>query len=122
MRLLQVLGVEEARFRVVEDPGSQPRPDRVVDGVPQDGRRAEKEEERPEMEDAEPGEAARGEEERVAGQERGDDQSRLQEDDQEEQGVGGGAVPLDDLGQMLIEVKEEVDEPVDEIHVLPVKP
>jgi hypothetical protein len=67
VRLLQVLGVEEARFRVVEDLGAQPRPDRVVDGVPQDGRRAQKEEERPQAEDAEAGEAARGEEERVAG-------------------------------------------------------
>ena len=57
----------------------------------------------------------------IAEEERGDDQSRLHEDDQEQQGVGGGSVPLDDLGQVLIEMKKEVDEPVDEIHVLPVR-
>ena len=68
-----------------------------------------------------PGEAARGEQERVARQEGRHHQARLQEDDQEEDRVGGGPVALDDLRQVLIEMKEEVDEPVDELHVLPVR-
>ena len=35
--------------------------------------------------------------------------------------VGVGAVPLDDLGQMDVQVKHEVDEVPDEIHVLPMR-
>ena len=52
------------------------------------------------------------------GQERRHHEARLQEDDREEQRVGPGAVGLDDLREVLVEVQEEVDEPVDEIHSL----
>ena len=90
--------------------GPEAGADRVVDGVPQDGGHAEQEEQRPEAEGADAREAAGGEEERVARQEGRDHQARLQEDDQEEDRVGVVAVALDDLRQMLIEVKQEVDE------------
>ena len=101
----------------MEDAGAEIGADRIVDGVPQDRGRAQQEEERPEAERPQAREAARGEEEGVAGKERGHHEPRLQEDDQEEQGVGVAPVLLDDLGQVLVEVQEEVDEPVDELHV-----
>ena len=64
------------------------------------------------------GEAARREEERVAREDRRHHEARLQEDDREQERVGPGAVGLDHLREVLVEVQEEVDEPVDEIHSL----
>ena len=62
------------------------------------------------------GEGARGEEQRVAGEERRHHQPRLAEDDEGEDRVGPHAVLLDELPEVLVEVQEEVDGLCDEFH------
>ena len=118
--LAQVLRVEEARPRVVEDLGTEVGADRVVGGVAQDGRRAAQREERPEPQRAQPREAPGREQQRIPREDRGDHHPGLQEHHREEQRVGLSAIALDDLGQVHVQVKDEVDEAPDEVHALPV--
>ena len=50
------------------------------------------------------------EQQRVAGQERRDDQARLGEHDQEQQGVDPDAIQLDELRQLGVKVEDKVEE------------
>ena len=56
------------------------------------------------------------EEQRVAGQERHDDEPGLDEDDREQQRVDPGAVEAHEVGQMDVDVKDEVEQRCDQIH------
>jgi hypothetical protein len=57
------------------------------------------------------------EQQRVPGQNRRHDQSGLAEDDQEQDRVDPEVIVGDELGEMLVEMQDEVDEPADQFHV-----
>src|SRR5260370_8564099 len=61
-------------------------------------------------------EGADREEQRVAGQERGDHQPGLAEHDQEEDQVGPDPVVLDHLAQVPLEVQQDVDQHREQVH------
>ena len=54
--------------------------------------------------------------ERIARQKRRDHQTRLAKDDHEQDGVGPDAVVVDDVGQVFIEVEEDIGEPGEPVH------
>ena len=53
---------------------------------------------------------------RIAREEEPDQEPRLREDDQEQHRVGPRAVAGDDLGQMAVDVQDEIDDPFERIH------
>ena len=65
---------------------------------------------------AERGQRAGDEEQRIAGQEGEDDESGLGEDDEEEDGVDPQPVVLDEDGEVLVEVEDDVDELGEQFH------
>ena len=84
-------------------------PDRIVDDIAD--KRGDKHNEREHVDAhrARCRQRACGKQERIARKERRDDKAGLSEDDGEEDGVGGGAVLLNQLTQMDICVKEKID-------------
>ena len=71
----------------VDGPAAQVLAHSVVDGIAQDGSDGVQSEQGHDIELSEGGEGTSGEEEGVAGEERGDHEARLGEDDGEEDGV-----------------------------------
>ncbi len=59
---------------------------------------------------------AQRKQERIAGQERRDHQTRLAEDDREQNRVDPNVVLSDELSEMAVKVQNEVDEMSDEFH------
>ncbi len=90
--------------------------DPVVDGVAEDGGQHEQANQQPEVERAEGGKGACREEQRVARQEGGDNEARLHKDDEEQDGVRPYAVLADDVGQIGVEVQEEVNQEFEGVH------
>ena len=62
------------------------------------------------------GERSDGEQQRIARQKRRHDQPGFAEDDREQNRVDPHLVIGDKLGEMLVEVQDEVDEPGDQFH------
>jgi hypothetical protein len=98
----RVFGPEHSRPDVTAD--------RVIDGVAENGGKCKQQEKQADVERAGRGQRAGGEEQRVARQKGRDDQSGLREDDREEPTVHPHAVPADELREMDVEMKEEIDE------------
>ena len=99
-----------------EGPPPDPRPDEVVHVVAQERGEDEKRSQDPHVETAQAGDGPRGEQQRVTRQERRHHQSRLAEDDEEQDQVGPGPVLRDDLGKVLVEMQEKVDGLLQELH------
>jgi len=89
-----------------------PRPDLFLDP---EGARAE-------VERAAGRQSAHGKEERIARQERRDDESGFREDHEEEKSVHPGAVQGDELGQVPVQVQEQVDRQLHWRRMLPHPP
>ena len=112
---LDVLRVDEAvrKRRAVAD-AEQPRadaaPDRVVHAIAENRRANQQEIAHPGVEDACRAERTDREEQRVARQKRRDHQPRLGKDDGEQDAVHPGAVLLDELEQIPVEMKDKIDE------------
>ena len=102
--------------------GPEAVPDPVVDRVADDRRRGQAQDEPADLEGLQGGEGPRREEQGVAGQERHDDEARLDEDDHEEDGVGPEAVLLDDGAEVPVEVQGDVEDLLEEIHESPTIP
>ena len=114
---LEVLRVQELDVPL-EGPRPDLVPDPVVDGVAGDGGAGEEQEQDADLERrrGQGGQGARREEQRVAGEERRHHQPRLAEDDEGEDRVCPHPVLLDELPEVRVEVKEEVDDLGDEFH------
>ena len=113
MGALQVRAVEPARAFAAEDL----RPDEIADPVV--GRIAEDRGEHQQkgygvdIERAFGRQGSHREEQRVAGQKRRHDQSRLAEDDRKQNGVRKAAVARDQINQVCVEVENDVNEVFD---------
>ena len=77
-----------------------------------DGGHEQQRERQPRVEDVARGEGAAREQQRVAGQERRDDQPGLREDDGEQDGVDPRTVRDGQLGEVCVEVDEQIDQRV----------
>src|SRR5439155_17591337 len=82
-RPIDVAGVEQERLRPREEPRAEARPDRVAHAVPGDRGDDEERVDPPDVERARRGDDSRRDQERVAGQEEADEQTRLGKDDPE---------------------------------------
>src|SRR5688572_1480579 len=116
VRPVEVLALQEPPALLLEDTRAHVLADGVVDGVAEDGGDREEHEEDAEIERADAGERARGEEERVAREDRRHHEARLAEDDDEEEQVRPRAVLLDHLLEVGVQVQEEVEELLDQVH------
>ena len=112
---LDVLRVDQAvrERRAVAD-AEQPRADaaadRVVHAVAENRGANQQEIAHPRVEHAGRAERADREEQRIARQKRRDDQAGLGKDDREQDAVDPGAVLLDELEQVSVEMKDKIDE------------
>ncbi len=84
--------------------------DGVVHGIAGECRQEQQSGEEPRFERPGGREGACGKEQRVARQERRDDEPGLGEDDREEQAVDPGPVRIDERGQMTVEVDDVINE------------
>jgi hypothetical protein len=108
MRAVEVFLPEDADVVAVKDPWPDPVPDPVVHRVAQGGR-ASQDDNQPDRIKGAAGCQRPGEEQkRIAGEKRGNHQSCLGEDRDEQDGVCPDAVVPDDLRQVSIEVQEEI--------------
>lgn len=113
--LVQVALLEDAGV-VPEEPGADPRPHGIVEEAAEGGRRGQGGGDDPGVQDAPGRDRADGEEEGVPGQERGEDQPHLAEDDDAEEEVDPVAVVRAGGVQVPVEVQEDVEELVEEGH------
>jgi hypothetical protein len=90
--------------------GPTARPIAVVDRIPEEGRSEEQREQQRSVQAAGVRDGTGREKQRVARKKRRDDEASLREDDAEEQPVDPGPIRIDQLGQMSVEVEDEVDE------------
>ena len=98
--------------------GSDEPADRVVHVVAEDRRCGQQREYLHDVEHARRRERTRCEQQRVAGQERGHDHARLQEDDQEQDPINPTAIGSREIEQMLIDVHEHLEGGDEEFHRL----
>ena len=61
-------------------------------------------------------EGAHDEQQRVARQEGHDDQTGFDKHDQEKQGIDPNAVHLDEFGQVFVDVEDEINQKVCDVH------
>ena len=106
VRLVQMAPFENPGVWVGEEFSAEESADRVIAGVARDGRGEEDGGEQVCVHRCSGlrRDGARHEQQRVAGQERRDDQSGLAEDDGEEDGVSPQMVLLDDAEQVLVDM------------------
>ena len=90
-RALDVLRVEEHRLLSREERRADAAPDRVADAVARDGGDAQQDVEPPDVQRARRGHEARTDQQRIAGQEKPDEQSGLDEDDREQDRIAAPA-------------------------------
>ena len=105
--------------RAVERARPDLLPDPVVRRVAEDRREREEEEEHPDVQVSEGRERPGGEQEGVPGQERRHDEAGLAEDDHEQESVRPGAVIPHDVGEVPVEVQEDVDQLLQQVHFSP---
>ena len=115
---VQVFFFEEPVFLAREDLGTDEMADPVVSRVPEDGGRAEDNEQPDQVQRFDGGERPGGEQEGIARQKGCHDKPRLQEDDEEQDRVSPQPVGLDQTAQVLVEVKDEVDNALNQVHAL----
>ena len=113
VRLLQVLAVEQpvqATALVVRREHFRPEraADAVVDGVADDRRGDERRRHDPGVEQSGAAQGARGEEQRIAGQDRRDHQAGFGEDNEEDDPVHPGAVGLGQRKEALVDLQDEI--------------
>jgi len=89
---------------------AEPAADDVVEAVAEHGGEGQAEHQGQQGHVADGGQGAGDEEQGVAGKEGHDDEAGLGEDDEKEDGVDPGAVLLDQDGQVLVQVQDQVDE------------
>ena len=110
LRLAQVLLPEPARIRPLEDFRADVASDRVVGRIAEDRRDHEQGHEYVNVEPRGRHHGAGDEQDRVAGQERKDDEPRLGENDREQQSVEPRSVLTRDARQRLVEREQRVEE------------
>ena len=93
MGAIHVLGIEEERLLLREDPRTEPCADRVPDAVADDGRDHEQPVQPPDIEMPRRCEQSRRDQEGVAREKAADEEPRLGEDNRDQQEV---AAPLDE--------------------------
>lgn len=112
LRLVYVALLENPGIRIAEEPAAEEVADHVVAGVAGYGGGEEDQHEEVYFERH----AGQGrnspcdEQQRVAGQERGDDQPGFAEDDEEQDGVCPQVVVLDDTDEVLIDMQNEIQQ------------
>mmetsp|Transcript_65226 Transcript_65226/g.154023 ORF Transcript_65226/g.154023 Transcript_65226/m.154023 type:complete len:236 (+) Transcript_65226:3230-3937(+) len=116
MRLHEGGLVEEARVLPLEHPRPEIPPDRVVALVAEDGRRGQQRHRQAQVHQPDPAHRADDEEQRVARQEGHHHHAGLDKDDQEQQRIDPGAVGLHEGRQMLVDVEDEVEEEMQQVH------
>lgn len=110
MSFHEVFPPEEPAGFVVKDFRAKPLADRVIYRIPKNrGDKQERGDDFP-VEEVLGSDGSDGEEERIARQERGDDEARLAKDDEEEEGVDPNSVVLDEPNEVSFGVKEKIDE------------
>ena len=90
--------------------------DEVVADVAEEGRQEQERREHGDLEDPGAGQRAAGEQQRLAGQERGDDQPGLAEDRREDGRVHPGAPRLDEVREVDVEVQDVPQEWIQGVH------
>ena len=115
MGLHEVGFIEKAAGFHVKDFRPHPFSDRVINRVAEDGRHEKERGHDFDLDELFPREGTDGEEERIAGQERGDDQAGFAKDDREEQDIDPDVVILDEPLEVAFGVQEKIDE-VGECH------
>jgi hypothetical protein len=113
--LLQVVAAEDLRVGVAEQAFPGRSPDHVVGAVAQDGCRHQQAAQQYRVHAAAGGHGTGDEQQRIARQERHDDQAGLAEDHQEQDGVDPRTVIVDQQIEVGIEMQNEVQRV--EIHV-----
>lgn len=105
----QVLFVQKPDVLAMKDPGAHPVTYPVVDGVADDCRNREKHKQPEHIQRSQCGKRPGGKQQRVARQKGRNNQTSLAKNDQEQNQIGPGSVLSDDLVEMLVEVKKNVD-------------
>src|SRR6185369_8063178 len=116
VRLVERVLVEPARVLPAEDARPDDPTDRVVALVAGHRRDPEQDEHERQAHQSVRAHRADDEEERVAGQERHHDEPGLDEDDREQQRVDPGAVEADEVGEVDVDVEDEVEHRSEQIH------
>ena len=93
-----------------ENPRTRDAANLVVDGVADNRRGNQRQDERRAVEDPGGRQRAAGKQQRVAWKERRDDEPRFGEHDQEEDPVDPGSIRGRDVRQVLVEMQEEIDQ------------
>lgn len=110
MGTLEVFSVQETGVLPGEDLGAHGMTDPVIDRISCNGCKAEQDGKQTHLQGPQGNESPCGKQERISREERGDDQTGFTEDDQEKDGVCPGAVGPDDPVEMLIKMKQDIDE------------
>ena len=116
VRRHQMPPVQEARFFIVEDLGTEVPSKSVIDGITQDRGNYQQHHQQVHVHAARRGQRAGHEQQRVARQKRRDHQAGLAKYNQEQNRVDPGAVVLDQRLQMLVEVQYKINECRKEFH------
>ena len=106
----QVAWLEESGVGIGKGPRTEFAADPIIGRIAEHGRCEEGRQQRPGVKVAAAGQGAGREQQRVAGQERGYDQSGLRKDHQEQQRVAQGPELVDDLLQVGVDVEDEVED------------
>lgn len=102
--------LEDPGVRIVEEPATEEAADHIVAGIAGYGR-GEKDQDEEVYLDRNAGQGRNGpcyEQQRVAGKERGDDQSGFAENDEKKDGVCPQVIVLDDTDKVLIDMQDEI--------------
>ncbi len=99
--LLDPLDVVRALTKIVTDG--------VIDSIAEESRRDQQGNQDPDIQRSQRGKCARRKQERITGQEGHDHEACFHEDHCEENAIGPCAVICDDLGEVLIQMQEEID-------------
>ena len=114
--LVEILAAENARVGIGKQLHAEEMADGVIDGVSQYGGEDQQCHQQVDVHFAHGRNGTGNKQERVARQERRDDQAGFGKHDQEQDQVDPGAVGGNQLEQMLVDVQHEVDDEADEFH------
>jgi hypothetical protein len=107
-RLEQRVPVEKARILPLEDLRPDITPNLIIEHVAERRRRHQRDQENGDVHPAHGGQPARHEQQRIPRQERRDDESRLTENDGEQNGVDPCAILLNKHGEMFVEMQHDI--------------
>jgi len=118
MGLDQRILVEEARILPMKNLGTEKTADLVIDGIAQHGGGQQDSHEGHDIHAslADCGQRTGHEKQGIARQERGHDETGFGEDDEEENAIDPQPVLLNQDGEVLVEMKDDIDELGEEFH------